>query len=933
MKGYLHFQDIYCVKECPLGYSQYGVYCVLDCPLGYRKLNGTCISCPKGCSRCNEFDLCLECNTNLYLYEGRCHEKCPTKTFETDESCELCPDENCQECGMNGLCVKCKSGTIPYQSRCIESCKSLGLFQWNHKCVTICPLDTVAFLENNTCLMRCPAGWFRNEMNECARCPNDCDHCLEAESCIICKKGFYMLHDLVHGHKCVNECPTGGIINGVCGNCSPGCQSCQLEKEYACLGCKSTHDVKVLENQSMCPICGLRPIKYAKNFRKSWSSELYYHTGSVFALSEYAVIYNFPFKCSLCDENCEKCSENGYCEVCKQGFFRNHLLSCSSQCPKGYFPDSSERRCLRCRRECQACESWERCTECNTAITPSIHFTSGNCSLLNTKGTLNDIRRRIGRYALSIPYYPNPRLQIEPIYVFELCPEEFDCKSCKNQYFLNCLSVREFCNQNCKSFMGCHGSCEQCDQMQCFKCSSLYTGMIINGTRCICPTMYPYLDRKTNSCVKTCPNSMKIIEETMECVEDCLWESIYLSDPIPFSFNNTCRKSCPSGTMIVADYGLYDSLRCLPISTHSQYLLIMSKLNDTQGDESLCSNQELVNNILAYFQGLQGDSLVESIYHNSFKLISEFLECTSYVEAELISVLADILYTRSPLCYTEEDFYNFKSASDKLLSLSKELQLPQSTSFKLLRLLIDITRCLYYLSSTKTMKILEKDNQTTSYIIRDYMLKEFPKHENSKFIIHSTHLNWDRYLFSFGFWEKTIVEHLYKQIEIVEGPIVFMGNEYDEEKENLIVIEFKVNATEEATEIKCLLFESSFKISAVDPQRRPADSLLCPYKVGSLLFLGRYKMEYPGQNMDVFVFSIIVSLTVIVILGTIICTVRKKKMKLAKSSSFKQLEISTDSFKDQVIEDKPQMEVEEKEEEADEEEEEEKDYLKDRESE
>jgi len=919
--GYLHFMDNYCVKNCPIGYFPYLESCISDCGTGfYLNSSGTCDCCPSSCSSCTNSSSCIECLPTFYLYEGRCVSDCPPGTFENGRSCEKCPNTNCEECGWAGLCIKCKPGFIPYQYECVENCKSVGLFQLDDKCVARCPPNTAIFQEDNRCLINCPLDWFRNESGECQKCLKGCSACSDGDSCLMCSAGLFLLRDPIHGLvDCVSECPNKQTFP-VCEECSPGCQDCSPGNKAVCNRCRSTHELSVIEDKNECLICRIEPIKFARNLRKISQVGIFYDESlSDFALSEYGIIYNFPFKCSRCEENCEKCSKDGDCLLCSPGFFRNHFRSCSRQCPKGYYPDLSERKCLLCKPECQACESYDKCTECKPGRGTISLNPEGNCDLVRSSVDTNLILKSVPKFTLSSPIYPGAHLFFQKTYTLELCPLEFNCSLCHAVDLLYCTKLSKFCKQNCPNHLNCHESCEECDPTRCLRCSSNFHGMIINGTMCTCPSESPYLDQTSKKCVEKCPNDTKIIEETKECVKDCFWKSIYMESPTALTVGNTCRRSCPEGTMLVVDYSLMNSLTCAPISTNSIYTLIKFKLNGHQTTESMCSDKKLISQILQYFKGLQGENIIESIFHNeTITIISKYLECVDQIEADLLHILSNILHTRSPLCYDEDDFNEFRSTVKKLLILSKHLQ--SSESIKIFRLLSDTSRCLYYLSSSMVTEHLNLEEDGENPIMRDFLLKGMPL-EAWNFTIYSERPYWNQYLFSLSAWNKNLVEHLSHKIHINAGPIVFMGAEHDEERQDLITIGLRSVNTPIEDEFKCLIIDSTLQISSIDPIAQN-NTLVCPYKVGTVLLFGNTHEESPS-NLTLLLIILIGS-CILLILGILFYS-RKKNKKLGDSKN-KKLDVSDVPLGIVKNEDHSNLEIEEQEQEQEEEEEEKTNY-------
>jgi proprotein convertase subtilisin/kexin type 5 len=177
---------------------------------------GKCIECDEDlkatCLVCDPLDLkrCLRCDQQQilkYLFKGKCHENCPTKSYlekQTNE-CTECP-QNCDECGKEYKCDKCQVG-----------------FYLN---------------ENNECVKACLNGFIANEKNQCKKCKTEnlCKICdiKDKSKCIECKNGLFI--DLVH-NKCLDKCPLGTIVSGSsCLSCGSYCLEC--ESFDTCKTCK-----------------------------------------------------------------------------------------------------------------------------------------------------------------------------------------------------------------------------------------------------------------------------------------------------------------------------------------------------------------------------------------------------------------------------------------------------------------------------------------------------------------------------------------------------------------------------------------------------------------------------------------------------------------------------------------------------------------------
>ncbi|XP_026105675.1 proprotein convertase subtilisin/kexin type 6-like [Carassius auratus] len=73
-------------------------------------------------------------------------------------------------------------------------------------------------------------------------------------------------------------------------------------------------------------------------------------------------------RCRRCHRGCEKCVARGpnECRSCRRGlYFYSKESTCVETCPAGCFPDSGQRRCLKCHENCLKClRDADRCTAC-----------------------------------------------------------------------------------------------------------------------------------------------------------------------------------------------------------------------------------------------------------------------------------------------------------------------------------------------------------------------------------------------------------------------------------------------------------------------------------------------------------------------------------------------------------------------------------------
>lgn len=117
---------------CSAGYFLHDNQCLSSCPENYYGDTSVrkCISCPAHCDSCGSSG-CSACQNPRYLYDNTCLLSCPSNTYaKRDTSNYLCID-------CDATCLTC-TGEGPNNCRL---CKG-GLFLYNNKCVSKCPLGT-----------------------------------------------------------------------------------------------------------------------------------------------------------------------------------------------------------------------------------------------------------------------------------------------------------------------------------------------------------------------------------------------------------------------------------------------------------------------------------------------------------------------------------------------------------------------------------------------------------------------------------------------------------------------------------------------------------------------------------------------------------------------------------------------------------------------
>lgn len=180
-EGPLNTQCLSCDNTSSLPVLE-GNYCKSSCSLGKSPYNGICFDCQNGCDECsfsgNGVSFCLQCSSNLYLYQGVCTETCPRKTFPEIGT------NVCQSC--LGSCETCLNA-----SECLTCDQTAGLFihLFEHQCFSSCPNGTFIDPDNKSCI----------------KCNPDCKTCSSSNKCDSCY--IESANKFFYNEKCIRECP------------------------------------------------------------------------------------------------------------------------------------------------------------------------------------------------------------------------------------------------------------------------------------------------------------------------------------------------------------------------------------------------------------------------------------------------------------------------------------------------------------------------------------------------------------------------------------------------------------------------------------------------------------------------------------------------------------------------------------------------------
>jgi len=590
-----------CVSQCPQGYyyglsnATSGVYkkTCLNCNTDCSSCNLTCqlYNCQlPNCQNCTMSNTCQTCIADYYLYNGSCMSDCPngytmnSNTSTCDESlCSL----NCLSCINSTFCLGCNRSFFLSNNVCVACNSSCVDCNGNVNNCTSCSIAGQALFYNETthsssCVFQCPIQYF-NETRmipyNCSICPQFCDVCNNASTCIKCATGYnYNLG------SCIIECPLDLLANGTtCSNCTMGCLVCNSTN---CTYCAYPFSLQ----EGLCVSdCG-------ENYRKE--AILFYST--------YA-----GFICIMCPNNCESCDNNNNCTMCSStNDFIDELGHCISSCnAKNYFisPNyageiSTVNYCKNCSSSCSSCsQNLMNCTSCpstqylskNTNADLSISYSCVNECFVGyyiTNGANGNLCLQCDQNCLNCSstvcstcasgYYLGPDNEC-----VNQCPSYYlpnidnICTSCNSNELIYPFSNGSFaCVNNCtssgvfnytdpnnqKNFcQNCTYNCDQClNGNGCINCSVGYTKNV-STQQCdyFCFDGYYFKDNNCLPCETdmNCATCVNTAEQCTSCLDN-YFLSFLNSSSVCLQCDANCANceysstnctSCPSGKFLI----------------------------------------------------------------------------------------------------------------------------------------------------------------------------------------------------------------------------------------------------------------------------------------------------------------------------------------------------------------------------------------------
>ncbi|EAR96336.2 transmembrane protein, putative (macronuclear) [Tetrahymena thermophila SB210] len=191
----------YC-EICQDGYFIYNGKCLNSCPPKTYSLTKSklkkCFDCMEGCKQCINGNTCLQCEDS---FQSNSNQQCQIKYQYALSNQPIKCLQN--QVFFNGFCMpSCPSGTIPFKNKCqaYDSCEIISFDIGQQIAVCQKCKDSSKFIYQGYCLSQCPR--FLNTASANGICLPKCD-----------SDSLTLLQDYSFP-QCVKECPLNSIISG-----------------------------------------------------------------------------------------------------------------------------------------------------------------------------------------------------------------------------------------------------------------------------------------------------------------------------------------------------------------------------------------------------------------------------------------------------------------------------------------------------------------------------------------------------------------------------------------------------------------------------------------------------------------------------------------------------------------------------------------------
>ncbi|XP_032873456.1 proprotein convertase subtilisin/kexin type 5 isoform X1 [Amblyraja radiata] len=528
-----------------------------------------CVQCETGCEKCllDDPTKCKSCTDGFYMFHQRCYSRCPSKTYETEDTMECKPcNENCTQCD-DTQCYWCETGFFSSDFKCVTTCTPGYYGNKDSATCDVCPpacstchgpvlnecdscKDPFKFQDGMCTLPSsevCEDGHYWNaEENDCLRCSDLCKTCTGEgwNECTSCPPGLYLANNAV----CVTSCRSQTFANSItakCERCEEGCEICSVNKtncqrcipipqqpRYLYMGrclsdCPQGHfksaGYTCAKCDDACQRCEVSPtncqscvkpfILENKSCQMKCSRQHYAHSDGL---------------CKRCPMNCETCNGNSCTECSRYFFFHNG--TCLEDCPRGWFQNTQTFTCSLCNSKCSVCDGPDS-DDCEECADPLSVMYQGRCLDSCPDGTYIDAHTKDCQECDKSCNTCNG-------------PHSTDCIQCRNGFIKNhhenCVMHKDcalnmYMDQICRP---CHKKCRRCygpTDNDCLSCTPNH--FLLNKT-CgdSCPDGY-YTDRQhcyaCNKGCETCSGPSKT--DCLACKSD--W----------YKLESICVKTCGSG--------------------------------------------------------------------------------------------------------------------------------------------------------------------------------------------------------------------------------------------------------------------------------------------------------------------------------------------------------------------------------------------------
>ncbi|EAS02540.2 myxococcus cysteine-rich repeat protein (macronuclear) [Tetrahymena thermophila SB210] len=498
----------------------------------------------QGCLICNQAsqNICQQCFSGYYLYNGSCVQSCPqgTSLDNSRVQCLSCIDPLCYTCNfdINNIpnCQQCVSGKYLDATNicqpCDQSCQTCNGGQPN-QCLSCNSQDSnIVLNSDNTCTCKSVYYSFESSTQRCKPICGDKFKTPE-EECETFDSSFENVFGcdsnckIVSGYKCFHQdpyildicisslcgdgkvdpseqCDDGNNING--DGCSLDCKqetgfNCQVQSGKST--CSSICGDNLVSQDEECDSndvgCDQLNCKIKTNFGCSFTK-----------YNEYLQTSN----CFQCDDPfCMKCSKiDPIQQIC--------LL-----CKENYFYDTNLKKCLACDQSCQTCfgSSPNQCKSCFDHKDQRVILDqNSNTCVCNSQYYKYDANQQICSPICHDMYKaPEEECEIQDPSLFE----NSKCVNCKIQSGYKCFSSKEFDLDICTTLKcgdGIRDQDEECDdgnQINSDACS--LNCKIQKGYSCI-----QDIGSSKFKCQSTCGDRIKSNDEECDsadvgCSSDC----------------------------------------------------------------------------------------------------------------------------------------------------------------------------------------------------------------------------------------------------------------------------------------------------------------------------------------------------------------------------------------------------------------------------